>query len=234
MTIPACDPLNAFLKKLFHKCKRLLTKPAWFNPCWGLLRWQQHNSFLNPNPQTSTAAFAFVGPFIRYLCCLRSSACGVRSMQKAHTSPRGWLQPCAGDRLCRAAGSPEGIRYCSEVSPQRWQHCPRLSCRKACMLTTDRGSAWRAAAARLFGYRWNFGWLDLTPVYAKALRKHREIRYKPDSQVTDSNFKNMLAPKFHIYLTTRRSRAWVQHTSRKTHWQISSWHLPCTHNLLAF
>lgn len=75
------------------------------------------------------------------------------------------------------------------------------------MLTTDRGSAWRAAAARLFGYRWNFGWLDLALVYAKALQKHREITNKPDSQVTDSNFKNMLAPKFHIYLTTRMSRA---------------------------
>lgn len=136
--------------------------------------------FLNPNSQTSTA---FVG---LYLCCWRSSACGVRSMQKAHTSPRGWLQPCAGDRSCRAAGSPEGIRYCSEVSPQRWQRCPRLSGKKACMPTTDRGSAWRAAAARLFGYRWNSGWLDLAPEYAKALQKHREITNKSDSQVTDS------------------------------------------------
>lgn len=174
-------------KNLFHKRKRLLTKPAWLSHMlrFATMTAAQH-FFLNPNPQTSTAAFTFVGLMRVYLCCWRSWACGVRSMQKAHTSPRGWLQPCAGDRSCRAAGSPEGIRYCSEVSPRRWQRCPRLSGKKACMPTTDRGSAWRAAAASLFGYRCNSGSLDLAPEYAKALQEHREITYKSDSRVTDS------------------------------------------------
>lgn len=93
-----------------------------------------------------------------YRCCWRSWVCGVKSTLKAHTSPRGWLQPCAGGRWCQAAVPPTDTGCCSEVSPQRRLCCLQQSGRTACTQTAGRGSPWRAAAATSPGCLLSCGW----------------------------------------------------------------------------
>lgn len=92
-------------------------------------------------------------------------------MQRAHTSPHGWLQPCGGGRWCRTAGPPTHTQCCSEVSPRRWQRCPQRFDRIVYMQTTGRGSPWRTVAARSLGCLWRCGWSDLALEFAKALWK---------------------------------------------------------------
>lgn len=146
-----------------------------------------------------------------YLCCWRSWVYGVRSMQKAHTSPHGWLQPCGAGRWCQAAGPQEDTLCCSEVSPLRWQCCPQLYGRKVCRQTTDRGSPWRAVAASSPGYLWSCGWSDSALGYAKALQKNRDITNTLNHGVVKHAGKKL--SNFYFLLT----KIWVSelHTPRK-------------------
>lgn len=111
------------------------------------IMWNENNKVRNPLPALKV-----------YRCCWRSWVYGVKSTPKAHTSPRGWLQPCAGGRWCQAAVPPTDTGCCSEVSPQRRLCCLQQFDRTACTQTAGRGSPWRAAAASSPGCLLSCGW----------------------------------------------------------------------------